>query len=205
MRTETKIIKIYKYNELSDKAKERVRADYLSDLREMNFFYDDIINQLRNDFPNSKLNIQYSLSYCQGDGANIYGKLNLCDILPYMGSLTEKERKAIKFYSGKIYFEIEFSENYYYYYYSLKKTDKNDRYLIKDIIDDAENACIRDFNIELVGRVARFACDYFYGLDKEYERAGYKYFYEVDDETVADWAEANEYEFTEDGKIYTEA
>lgn len=156
MRTETKIIKIYKYNELSDKAKERVRADYLSDLREMNFFYDDIINQLKNDFPNSKLDIQYSLSYCQGDGANIYGKLNLCDILPYMGSLTEKERKTIKFYSGKIYFEIEFSENYYYY--SLKKTDKNDRYLIKDIIDDAE--------------------------------------------TLSEWANANEYEFTERGEIY---
>lgn len=204
MRTITKTINLYNYSELCDKAKARVREDYLSDLREMDFFYEDMLYRLKNDFPSSDLSVQYSLSYCQGDGFNIYGKFSLVDILPHMDDLTEKERRTIMLYAEKIFFEIEFSYNERYYY-SLKRIDKNDRCLIEDIINDAENACLRDFNVELVRRVAGFACDYFYELDKKYERSGYKYFYEVDDETVTYWAEANGYEFTEDGEIYTEA
>ena len=73
----------------------------------------------------------------------------------------------MEFYADKIHFEITFSHNRWYSY-SLKDTDKNNGDLIQDIIDDAENACLRDFNIELVRRVALFACDYFKQRDKEY-------------------------------------
>lgn len=204
MRTETKTINIYKFNELSEEAKERVKNNYLDFLSECNIFYDNICERLKADFPHSSLDVQYSLSYCQGDGLNIYGKFALVDILPYMDELTDKERRTIEFYSKEIYFEIEFSRNRSYCY-SLKWRDKDGVDLTSTIFEDAENAGLRNFNKKLVERVAAFACDYFYGLDKKYERAGYKYFYEVDDETVTDWAEANEYEFTEDGEIYTEA
>ena len=201
MRTVTKTINLYRYNELNDKAKARVKNNYLEFLQECNIFYDDIISILNEDYPNSKLDIQYSLSYCQGDGANVYGTLNLRDILPYMKNLTEKERKTMEFYADKIHFEITFSRNRWYAY-SLKDTDKNNGDLIQDIIDDAENAGIRDFNISLVRRVALFACDYFARIDKDYEREGYEYFFEVDEETLSEWAAANKYEFTESGEIY---
>ena len=201
MRTVTKTINLYRYDELNDKAKERAKNDYLKFLQECNIFYDDIISTLKEDFPNSKLDIQFSLSYCQGDGANVYGTLNLRDILPYMKNLTEKERKTMEFYAEKIHIEITFSYNRWYSY-SLKDTDKNNGDLIQDIIDDAENAGIRDFNVSLVRCVALFACDYFKQRDKEYEREGYEYFFEVDEETLSEWAAANEYEFTEDGEIY---
>ena len=35
-------------------------------------------------FPNSNLKVEYSLNYCQGDGLNIYGELNIKDILKYL-------------------------------------------------------------------------------------------------------------------------
>lgn len=201
MRTVTKTINLYRYNELNDKAKARVKNNYLEFLQECNIFYDDIISTLKEDFPNSKLDIQYSFSYSQGDGANVYGTFNLRDILPYMKNLTEKERKTMEFYADKIHFEITFSHNRRCSY-SLKDKDKNNGDLIQDIIDDADNACLRDFNVSLVRRVALFACDYFKQRDKEYERERYEYFFEVDEETLLEWAAANEYEFTEDGEIY---
>ena len=37
---------------------------------------------------------------------------------------------------------------------------------------------------------------------KEFENDGYDYFYEVSNKELEDWADANEYEFTEDGNIY---
>lgn len=44
--------------------------------------------------------------------------------------------------------------------------------------------------------------NYFERLDKEYEEYGYKYFYEISDEDLADVCENNQYEFLYDGTIY---
>ena len=43
--------------------------------------------------------------------------------------------------------------------------------------------------------------DYFDELDSEYEKQGYKYLYECDDEEVRDACEANKWYFTVDGKF----
>ena len=66
MRTITKEFKIYKYEELSEKAKEKVRQDYINNLDANDFTY-MIIEDL-NSIGLKNLRPYYSLSYCQGDG-----------------------------------------------------------------------------------------------------------------------------------------
>lgn len=200
MRTITKSLNLYNYDELSEISKEKVKEFYLDNIINSYDYKIDIEDYLKEIFPNSKLKIKFCLEYGQGDGLNIYGEFALIDIIPYITGLTEKEVKTLKFYDKKIWFYIDFAENNRYTY-SLKERDRNDKNLLSTIFEDAQNARLRDFNKELVKKVVIFACDYFKNLDIEFENAGYKYFYEVDDEYISEWANVNEYEFTIDGNL----
>ena len=86
MKNKMKIFKTigYNYSELSEDAKEKVKNWYLFDL-DMHYelFYEDIKMYLSEQFPDSDLQLCYSLASCQGDGLNIYGKLNLYDFIYY--------------------------------------------------------------------------------------------------------------------------
>ena len=74
--------KIYKYEELSEKAKEKAKNEYREFFQECrsDFFYRDFVEELReNGF--KSLEPQYSLSHCQGDGCSVVGKIYLEEIL----------------------------------------------------------------------------------------------------------------------------
>lgn len=73
--TETITTMVYNFNELSDKAKEKVKEWYLNG-QDAEFFYEDSMAYINELFPNSELDIQFSLGYCQGDGFNIYGEIS---------------------------------------------------------------------------------------------------------------------------------
>ena len=79
MRTATVEYKVYTFAELSESAKEKVRQWYLEG-QEPYIFSEDCEMWLSERFRNSELKVQYSLGYCQGDGLNIYGTLNLYDM-----------------------------------------------------------------------------------------------------------------------------
>lgn len=65
---------LYKYEELDSKGKEKAKRKYLDEQDEYEFT-DMVEADTTLVFPNSKLKVQYSLSYCQGDGLSVYGKL----------------------------------------------------------------------------------------------------------------------------------
>ena len=78
-------IKVYEYKELTEaaqkKAREEMEQDKInSDIGNDQFkmILDDNIECL---FPKSNLKYEYSLNSCQGDGFNLYGDLNLYDML----------------------------------------------------------------------------------------------------------------------------
>lgn len=95
---------VYDYSELSKEAKQKVKDWHLNNPFRSNDFSDICAEFLSACFPKSDLKTQFSLQYCQGDGLNIYGKLNLKDIasdelaeyLPADIVFTEKEKKALK-------------------------------------------------------------------------------------------------------------
>ena len=74
MRIATVDYEVYKYAELTEDAKEKVKTWYLEG-QEPFIFTEDCKMDLENLFGENDLDVQYSLGYCQGDGFNIYGKI----------------------------------------------------------------------------------------------------------------------------------
>ena len=209
MRTATIEYEVYKYNELSDEAKERVKEWYL-DGQEPYIFSDDCKQDLYNLFGENNLDVQYSLGYCQGDGFNIYGEIGAAQIFKCLENhnggtqlekfedvLTDKEKRTILNYAdqcGKI------------------KLPTNNRYCYSladyiDIKDDWEYdlevySAYRNINVKALEKFEKLVRDIFRTLCKSYEKWGYEYFYEISNEDLEEICEANGYEFLENGKVF---
>ena len=201
--------KVYKYNELSDKAKEKVKQWYLEG-REPFIFTEDCEQDLQNLFGKNDLKVQYSLGYCQGDGFNIYGKIDAESIFKclekhnggtqlekFENVLTEKEKKTILHYAEECG-AIELPCNNRYCYCIAGHTD---------IADDWEYqldnySYYKNINKEVLEKFEGLVCGIFKTLCKGYENWGYDYFYEISEEDLEEMCEANEYEFLEDGTVF---
>ena len=208
MKTVSVEYKVYKYNELSDDAKEKVREWYLNG-QESFIFTDDCKNDLYNLFGNNNLDVQYSLSYCQGDGFNIYGTIDAEDIFncldkhnggtqleKFEGMLTDKEKRIILHYAQECG-AIELPVNNRYCYSLADHINIEEEWAWR-----LEYACYRDINVEVLKKFENLVREIFYTLCKFYEEWGYNYFYEVSDEDLEEACEANEWEFLEDGIIF---
>lgn len=202
METITRVYHVYDYDELSEKAKERVKNWYINDEFRTDIFSDDCNLFLSENYPESELKVQYSLNYCQGDGLNIYGKLYLIDMLNKISydNYTEKEKRFIHWLFTKYnkYFSVQLPENRHYCYCIVDQID-----LEYDIISDLEYDRIRDINYGAIRKFQDNVIDHFKTLCSEYKSAGYKYFYDPDEEEIADTCSANDWKFTEDGEFFT--
>lgn len=191
----------YTYSELSEAAREKVKQWYLDDESRSEFFYENVMCYLAADFPCSELDVCYSLSYCQGDGLNIYGKLNLYEFLEIWQG-TPEEKKQMQMYLEKSGVSVfEFDKNHRYCY-SCKFLDKkriaNCVYEIaEELIDNGfseneiDKKLIEFFYIDML--------EYFENLDEQYEKVGYEYLYECDDSEIQECCEINDWYFTADG------
>lgn len=209
MRTATVEYNVYKYNELSDKAKEKVKEWYLEG-REPFIFTEDCEEDLRNLFGKNELKVQYSLGYCQGDGFNIYGKVNAKDILnclekhnggvqlaEFENVLTTKEKATILHYAGECG-DIEFPMNNRYCYCIARYAD-----IAEDWEYQLENySGYKNINKEVLKKFESMVHGMFEKLCASYEKMGYEYFYEIEEDDLDEMCEANGYEFLEDGTVF---
>ena len=190
----------YSYNELNDKAKEKVKEWYLNDPIRCDIFHDNVVEFLHDEFPNSSLRVNFSLCYCQGDGFNIEGVLDLCDFLDkWKADSTQKEKMELYLDNIDSRFTFRINDRYSY---SCKFIDKE--FIdgtINIIVEELECAEIEDVDIALIKDFYIAMLDYFEKLDKQFESKGYNYLYDCDDEEVEDICEANDYYFTEDGEL----
>lgn len=194
MKEYTKTYFLYEYYELDEEAKEKVKQDYLSQDFRNYMFQEDVLYQLKEIFPNSKLKIQYSLSSCQEDGLNIYGTLNLKDIF----NLTkDKFNDKIK---NKI--NIEKLSEFNHLETDEIKIPYNSQYCydISDEIDFAEDE--KDTNNAY--KVQDWIKNLFNVLNEEFEKDGYAWFYEISDEEMQEASEANGWTYLEDGTFFTD-
>lgn len=209
MRTATVEYKVYKFNELSAEAKERVKQWYLEG-REPFIFTEMVEEDLYNLFGKNDLKVQYDLGYCQGDGFNIYGKIDAESILKcleehnggtqlekFENVLTDKEKKTILHYAEECG-EIELPSNNRYCYCIARHTD---------IADDWEYQLenysgYKNVNKEALEKFEKLVHGIFETLCGSYEEQGYEYFYEISEEDLEEMCEANGYEFLENGTVF---
>lgn len=203
MKEITRIEKVYDFNELSDTAKENARMKYRENFRESYMFTEICEEKMKEDFPNSKLEVQYSLSYCQGDGLNVYGNFAISDIIRFVkekyedyNELFNKQEKRFADYLEKQDIEITNRCNNHYSYYISKADDI--RYYVEL---EMEGNYYRDIPYNTIECIANMFNDCFKKYCKEMEDDGYSFFYEVEDEEIIETWEANEYlGFTESGE-----
>lgn len=198
---------VYSYDELSDKAKENVMRWYL-DGQEPYIFSLDIKEDLNCLFGKNDLDVQFSLASCQGDGLNIYGEIDAESIFKCLEEhrggtqlakfedvLTDKEKRTILNYVNESGRKIKLPMNNRYCY------------SLADYIEIAEDLkydlyYYKNLNVEALEKFEKLVRDIFHTLCNSYEEQGYEYFYEVDEEVLKDFCEANGYEFLEDGTIF---
>lgn len=185
----------YEYSDLSEEAKEAAKEWYLEG-QDSYVFTDMIRTDFSMIFPNSNLEVEYSLSSCQGDGLNVYGTLALEDMIEILkDKFNEEEVKTLIGIRGWVSGWKLPSNNRYTYCIC----DRHD--YAEDIIWELENAGVEDIPDCLINKFGNEVSKYMGAYCKSWEKAGYQYFYEADDDTVEDWCYANEYWFNESGKI----
>ena len=198
----TKSYDVFTYDELSDEAKAKVKDMFLQWRGEDSDIFTDGCEEALNElFPNSDLKVQYSLAYCQGDGFNTYGKLDVNDLLnvdlskyPLNGSNIKplSDKDAIKSAVDKAEISTIDLENNCRYCYSLADHIE----IVPDYDED-----LTDEEVDCLNELENFARSVMGRINSQFEESGYDYFYEMDEDEVREMADANEYEFTEDGKL----
>ena len=196
MKEITRIEKICDFNELSESAKDNARCRYLENFHEADMFTDMCEDRIKEDFPNSNLEVQYSLSSCQGDGLNIYGQFAISDIIKFIRThyeqydciLNYKQKRFMNYLEKQEDITIENKSNTHYCYYTDKANDVS--YYIEY---DFENNYFRDIPYDTIQIIANMFDVCFKKYCKVLEEEGYSYFYEVDDDEIIDVWEANEY------------
>lgn len=211
MRIITKEYKVYKFNELDKEAKEKVKQWYLDGQCDLSFiFTEDCKEDLHCLFGENGLDVQYSLGYCQGDGFNIYGTIEAWKIIDclekhnggtqlkeFENVLTDKEKKTILHYA-KLCDDIKLEYNNRYCYSLADYIDiKNDWEYDLEYYHNYSN-----INKEVLEKFENMVREIFSTLCNSYEKQGYEFFYEIDDETLEDNCEANEWEFLADGTLF---
>lgn len=204
MITYTKEIKLYTFSELGKEAVEKVKEWYLNDelrCQELSSLYEEELKYL---LPSSELGVQYSLFSCQGDGVNVYGELNLNDILNFSekeesykwvkGFLTKKEIRTIKFYMKKYKDTVAVSVNRRYTYCIADRID-----LINDFLSALDNMDLYNINTKTLRKLEQMVKQILGQICIEFEKEGYEFFNEVSEDELRDFCESNSYCFLEDG------
>jgi len=205
MRTETKTTKIYKFEELSEEAKEKAIEKFY-DLNIYEGWWDGVYEMYMDRDTETGFDIDkiyFSGFWSQGDGAMFEGSPNK-DILNFITPGYNNQQyqknwsrviKIIKNGDINIYGSFKHSGHYYHsksYSDNLETEFTNDWHgknysNIKDICEDILYE-IREHYEDICNKI-------YHSLEQEYE-------YYTSREAIEESIIANEYEFTEDGEQY---
>lgn len=192
--------KIYDFDELSDSAKEKARRKYIEAFRENYQFTECCEYRISELFPNSKLEVEYSLSYCQGDGFNICGKMSMKDAVNYVLSKKEFSKNTTRFlkWVSNNGYTLNLPQNGRYGYCCV--SHENYIFQIADDLEQDGYTSGEEKAFEYLSDFDEAFKELIETLCNEFEKEGYEYFYEVEDDEIKDIWEANGYEgFYEDG------
>lgn len=135
------------------------------------------------------LDVQYSLSSCQGDGVNIYGKFSFQNI------------EGMEWLKSEVD-SFELTENRLYCY-SLKSQTETET--VEEIITEFERSSdkeITEWQVMEIRKMVETVFEKLKKAEKEIEEYGYRFFYEVSDEEMKEDSDAKGALYLEDGMEY---
>lgn len=195
-------IKVYKFSELSETAKENaIKLWYESE--EYEYLCDDILSFISdNDTYFSDIKLQYSLNYCQGDGLSFSGRFNFAKWI--------NDKYNFKEPNGKYNFKELIKNALINIVCSVESTGNNGRYCYaskNDIIyeESLNSGVLSDLNnlYQLIDNIISDISDYYIDLCRKAEKYGYSILeYRMNEREMNDICEANDYHFYEDGTMY---
>jgi len=201
MRTITTETTIYMFDELPDESKDLAIENY-RDINVDHDWYDFSLDYHKErlekiGFTNAE--IHFSGFWSQGDGACFDAHIDIITILNNWLFTADNYRDARKYQRWLILAEhglldnaFNIAKNSYGYHYSHERTRYIDIYFVPDCLSDSEAQ-------EVAERLESMRLDLSQEIYKSLES---EYDYLTSDEIIAESLIINEYEFTEDGKIY---
>jgi hypothetical protein len=192
MKIVTKEYKIYNFNELSKEAKEYAINNWYEH-EDYPFLEDDILEGLKQiDKYFFDVELQYSLSYSQGDGLSFKGTLNLKKFLDEKYS--KKLRKSYQHALWDYIYSVNSTGNGGNYCYA----HKNDIEYTENYNDCKEHKYIDKLWDDVLEEIK----EYYIELCDKLEKYGYSILeYRMNNEEFLELCEANEYNFYKDGKM----
>jgi predicted nucleotidyltransferase len=186
--------KVYRFDELSDSAKEkaveRERNEYY-EYGEPLFMFDDYCHEQAKEIGFYDCKFQWSISYSQGDGLSFSGKIDAEDLIKKC--MPDIKKSVAKVLADNI--SIEINGNTGRYAYAAKS----------DVDIWMDNYSRHDYaNIQkLVDKLKACLENIYMNLCKELEKEAYSWIEsENEDSAIIDRIQANEYEFTKDGNRF---
>ena len=191
-----KNVEVYSYNELEEKARGRVNDMYFESKAncDADVFEESIIEDLKEKWGVTDLKPLYSLSYCQGDGLCLHGYVSFADILAnenlrnvvcYGVDIETHKNVLTEVLDG---FNLEHRGNFYH------------AYMVN--IETCDDPYVDDYTKEIEIIVSKLSDNFngwYHNRCREYEKLGYKMFYDYSDDDVKEWIEINDFAFDKCG------
>lgn len=212
MKTITKEIKLYRYNELSKEAREKANEKYL----EINRYEDDFEELVKGELKYSKdcgwienIKVVYDLGHSQGDYVNIIGSIYFEDLnnelkKRFCKGLSNEELNFFKQFEK--YSEICFRE----FYVGSNCVEINIQ-LSATPEEMYDLGLDNDFKFEdqekyykISPKIEKNIEEWNDEICKEYQELGYRYFYKADEDEIKEYYEDTEQLFLENGEMYEE-
>lgn len=206
MKTITTSFNVYDFEELNEKQKYIARSDFIESNLEIRTdnLYENWVDILGYMFPNSDLDVQFSLNSCQGDGVNVYGKMDVNDVFNFikndhaLDDLTEKEFKRFKFYLCNCTDCVYLKYNIRYTYNTVNK-----KTLYDEMIKQLDLLRYRNIDTLLIKGISQRFYNAWSKMLDDWENTGYDYLWNCTDEDIIEDAKINNYGFLENGKTYS--
>ncbi|MBR0058867.1 MAG: hypothetical protein IJP99_05980 [Methanobrevibacter sp.] len=212
MKTITKEIKLYRYNELSEEAREKANEEYL----EINRYGDYFEELVKYDLKYAKdcgwienIKVVYDLGYRQGDYVDIIGSIYFEDLnnelkKRFCKGLSNEELnffKQFEKYSEICFRELYVGSNCVEINIQLSATPEEmyDLGLDNDFkFEDQEKY------YKISPKIEKNIEEWHDEICEEYQELGYIYFYEADEDEIKEYYEDTEQLFLENGEMYEE-
>lgn len=187
--------KVYKFSELKTKEARQKAIDWykktLDDDPEILFGFEDYCSERAKEAGFNDIKVQYSLSCCQGDGLSFSGEIDLKRVIPEI--LPGIKKSVLNALVNNCSYTLKGNDGRYCF------ASKSDIDLWLDNYTSNDKPNIQ----KLIDKILPALENRYMTLCKELESEGYKWIESAyEDENIIENIEANEYEFTADGRRF---